>query len=306
VKLELDPLRPDLVIGFNKMPYLDFYYAADVCYQARAKQRHGFLYRLLPRYRQLVALEQAIFAAEKSTEILLISPKQQAEFQHYYQTQTDRFHVLPPGIAKDRMAPVNADQIRNELRAAYHLSDNDKLLLMVGSGFKTKGLDRAIKGLAALSPELKKHTRLFVIGQDNPRSFQKLAQTLKVSEQLQFLGGRHDVPNFLLAADVLVHPAYHENTGTVLLEAVISGLPVLTVDVCGYASYIQTAQAGVVLTSPFQQAAYNQALETMLLSAEHQQWRQNGLAFAHTADIYRLPEKAADLIEMTGRKRVPG
>jgi hypothetical protein len=43
---------------------------------------------------------------------------------------------------------------------------------------------------------------------------------------------------FLLGADLLIHPAYNENTGTVLLEAVVAGLPVLTTAVCGYAHYI--------------------------------------------------------------------
>ena len=33
------------------------------------------------------------------------------------------------------------------------------------------------------------------------------------------LKGRDDIPRFLLGADLLIHPAYNENTGTVLLEA---------------------------------------------------------------------------------------
>jgi UDP-glucose:(heptosyl)LPS alpha-1,3-glucosyltransferase len=296
--------NPDLVVGFNKMPHLDIYYAADVCYQARARQRHGFLYRLLPRYRQLIAHEQSIFAPGNQTQILLISPKQQPEFIQYYQTESERFHILPPGISKNCIAPSDAAHIRAELRNNYHLTEDHSLLLLVGSGFKTKGLDRAIRGLASLPEDLRNKSQLFVIGQDNPTSFQKLAKRLKVANQVHFLGGRLDVPHFLLAADLLVHPAYHENTGTVLLEAVISGLPVLTVDVCGYAHYIAEANAGLVLTSPFQQAEFNRTLEKMLISSEHQQWQKNGLAFAHSSDIYSLAEKTADLIEQVGRKRV--
>ena len=66
---------------------------------------------------------------------------------------------------------------------------------------------------------------------------------------MQFLGGRSDVPRFLLGADLLIHPAYHENTGTALLEALVAGLPVLVTDVCGYAHYIAEADAGRVLPS---------------------------------------------------------
>ncbi|WP_148337590.1 glycosyltransferase family 4 protein [Aquicella siphonis] len=306
VKSRFEADRPDVVFGFNKMPYLDIYFAADVCYQSRARARHGWLYRLLPRYQRLVTLEKAVFARGMPTEILLISHLQQQEFIRYYQTEAERFHLLPPGIARDRTAPPNAVEIRERVRMTHRLAKDDVLLLMVGSGFKTKGLDRAIRALAFLPGVLKSRSSLFVIGQDNPVPFQRLARRLQVASQVHFLGGRQDVTDFMLAADLLLHPAYHENTGTVLLEALLAGLPVLTTDTCGYAHYITEANAGMVLRSPFEQVELNTLLRKMLLSPQRNEWQQNGLAFAQCADIYSLPEKAVDLIEKIGRKRVSG
>ncbi|MBV9575599.1 MAG: glycosyltransferase family 4 protein [Gammaproteobacteria bacterium] len=303
LKKELAHQAHELVIGFNKMPSLDIYYAADVCYQARTQTQRSRWYRWLPRYQQLSALEKAVFARGQSTEILLISPLQQNEFVRYYHTEKERFHLLPPGIAKDRIAPTNAADIRKKIRNKYQLHPHHYLLLMVGSGFKTKGVDRSIQALATLPAELKERCRLFVIGQDDPTYFQKLAARLNVSAQLQFLGGRPDVPDFLLAADLLLHPAYHENTGTVLLEALAAGLPVLTVDCCGYAHYIRDSHSGVVLASPFQQAAFNTTLQKMLLSAQRIQWQENALTFAKQANIYSLPDEAANLIDQLGKKR---
>lgn len=287
----------DLVVGFNKMPGLDVYYAADVCYQTRVRQQHGWFYRLLPRYRQLKALEEAVFSKTATTQILVISPFQQPEYTACYDTPAERFHLLPPGIASDRIASAEAGDIRARVRNIHGVSIFDLLLLMVGSGFKTKGLDRAIEGLAALPAALRSRCQLMVVGQDNPDRFKKLAVARGVGDQVRFMGGRPDVPDFLAAADLLVHPAYHENTGTVLLEAMVSGLPVLTVANCGYAHYVQEANAGEVLPVPFDQAAFNMALEKMLLSPDRPAWRQNGLMFARQADIYSLPERAADFIE---------
>ena len=302
IKDHLKANQYDVVIGFNKMPDLDIYYAADMCYQARIHENRYFFHRFLPRYRQLIALEKAVFMQGKPTKILLISPEQQTAYMRYYQTETNRFHLLPPGITKDRIAPLHTHHIRDTMRKAYQLADEHRLVLMIGSGFKTKGLDRTIIALASLPENLKKCCQLFVIGQDNPRYYQRLAKRFSIENQIRFLGGRDDVPTFLLAADLLIHPAYHENTGTVLLEAIASGLPVLTTDVCGYAHFINEAKAGIVLTSPFQQLELNGALQNML-SSSTQKWRQNGLSFAKQADIYSLPEKATDFIESVRKNR---
>lgn len=287
----------DLIIGFNKMPGLDLYYAADTCYQAKANKKHGLLYRLTPRYRHLVNYEAAVFNKKANTRIFLISQQQQAEFISFYQTQPERFYLLPPGIAKDRIAPSNAADLRTQTRDELGIKKNEYVLLMVGSGFKTKGLDRALIGLANLPSEVKAHCRLFVVGKDHSQPFLKQAHKLGIASQVSFLGGRDDVPRLLLAADLLLHPAYNENTGTVLLEAIISGLPVLTTDVCGYANYIKQANAGIVLPSPFQQKQFNLTLKTMLLSSDRSVWHANGLAFANSADIYSMPERATTIIE---------
>jgi UDP-glucose:(heptosyl)LPS alpha-1,3-glucosyltransferase len=287
----------DRVIGFNKMPGLDIYYAADTCYQAKARAQRGYIYRLTQRYRQTIALENAVFSPTVKTQILLIAALQQSEFMTYYHTQPNRFHLLPPGIARDRIAPSNCATIRTAIRKKHSIPATDFLLLMVGSGFKTKGLARSLDAFAALPQTILRRTQLFIIGKDNAKPFQRQAKQLKIHNRIRFLGGIDDVPNYLMAADLLLHPALNENTGTVLLEALASGLPVLTTDVCGYAHYINEAQAGIVLASPFNQHEFNKTLADMLLSPERNNWQQNALAFAKQADIFAMPERAVTLIE---------
>ena len=209
----------DLLVGFNKMAGLDVYYAADTCYRDKALNGRGWWYRLTPRYRYYSAFEESVFSSQSKTLVLAISKLQKPVFQQHYQTPNDRILLLPPGISKDRQRPGNADDIRREFREEFHLSDDDRLILMIGSGFKTKGLDRSIKALASLPDALKATTKLFVIGQDKQRPFLELAKRLNIADKLFFLEGRDDVPRFLLGADLLIHPAYNENTGTVLLEA---------------------------------------------------------------------------------------
>src|SRR5688572_28340496 len=99
--------RYDLIVGFNKMPGLDIYYAADTCFQTKSGEEHGVWFRFTSRYRHLLAYEKSVFSAESKTNILLISKSQLPEFMKWYKTPSERFHDLPPGISKDRIAPPN-------------------------------------------------------------------------------------------------------------------------------------------------------------------------------------------------------
>lgn len=293
----------DLIIGFNKMPGLDVYYAADGCFKSKAIQRSKF-YNLLPRQRTYLHYESLIFNPGSSSYILMISPVQQKQFEKCYGTEPERIHSLPPGISHDRRFTINAEKIRYKKRKDLAISDEKTLLLLIGSSFKTKGLDRAMRSMASLPDKQKKQCLLCVVGQGKPRSYINLAKKLKIQSQIRFLGGCDDIPALLLASDLLIHPAYKENTGTVLLEAACAGLPVLTVENCGYAHYISTNKCGVVVGEPYQQTDFNRALLKLLCEPERlAQYKRNGLAFTKTADIYSLAENAADFIENMAKQR---
>lgn len=293
--LQREPV--DRVVGFNKMPGLDVYYAADPCFEDKAQTLRSPLYRYWGRYRHFADYERAVFSPAARAEILMISEVQQPLFMKHYRTPAERFHLLPPGISPDRRAPPDAPRIRAALREEFAPGKGDLLLVQIGSGFKTKGLDRSIRALAALPEALRERTRLLVIGQDDAEGFQRQAGDAGVADRVSFLGGRNDVPRFLLGADLLIHPAYNENTGTVLLEALVAGLPVLTTDVCGYAHYIEEADCGRVMPSPFSQMQLNETLARMLEDEQaRERWKVQALDFADRADLYSLPERAADVI----------
>lgn len=294
--LAADPV--DGVIGFNKMPGLDVYYAADSCYLDKAMEERNWLYRLGSRYRHFSAYEAAVFGPDSKTEILLISDTEKAKFKTYYHTPEQRMHMLPPGISRDRRAPADAHLRRAQTRKSLGLTDTDHALLFVGSGFIKKGLGRAIRTLAALRhSQPGQCIRLYVVGQDKERRFRRLAKTLGVSDAISFLGGRDDIPDLLLAADALVHPALDEAAGIVLLEALVAGLPVLVTDVCGYAHYIATAGAGLVLDSPFSQQKLDAAVLKTLDPGFLSVCKKNALAYAQREDLYSMHKTGAALIE---------
>ncbi len=287
----------DAVIGFNKMPGLDIYYGADYCYLGRAAPQYGHLYRMTPRFQYRHHFEKSVFGLQSNTRILSISEREKSVYQQFYLTPEARFHLLPPTLDPKRKLMHDPAPIRKTTRQRLQLNSESQILLFIGSGFKTKGLDRAILALANLPDRLLPKTLLLVIGEDNEIPFRKLARRCGVEKKVIFLGGRSDVECLLTAGDLLIHPAYHENTGTVLLEAITAGLPVLATDVCGYATHIEQANAGCVLHSPFEQTTLNHRLLEMLESPQREYWQQNGLRYARNKALYQMPQAAVEQIE---------
>ncbi|MGH8728447.1 MAG: glycosyltransferase family 4 protein [Burkholderiales bacterium] len=293
----------DLVIGFSKMPHLDVYFAADPCYLHKAYTERSALYRMTPRHRLFASFERAVFASEAKVEILSLSEAENARYRRWYQTPNERFHFVPPYVSPDRAAPPSKQEIRRELRRELDIPEEDKVALLIGSGFRVKGVDRALRALASLPANLLSRTHLIVIGRDRVSPFQRLAQRLGVEDRVRFFLGRDDVPRFLFSADLLVHPAYRETAGIVLIEALAAGLPVLTTDTCGYAHHVTEAHGGRVLASPFKQDAFNALLREML--ADNEAWGTNGARYAERTFFAGRGQPEVELLEAIGRGRCP-
>ena len=117
------------------MPGLDVYYAADSCYEEKAQTQRSWLYRQLPRYRHFSRSERAVFGKESATEILMISEVQKPFFNRHYETQSDRISFLPPGISRSRVAPRDVLQRRTLMRNKIGIAADEKMVVMIGSGF---------------------------------------------------------------------------------------------------------------------------------------------------------------------------
>ena len=127
----------------------------------------------------------------------MISEAEIVRYQQYYDTPAERFHLLPPGIARLHVVDTDSAKVRAGCRQQFDLCDTDYMVLLVGSGFRTKGVDRAIKAVAALPDAIKHRTHFMVAGSDKPGSFQRLASRLNIQSRVHFLGGRNDVPPFI-------------------------------------------------------------------------------------------------------------
>lgn len=306
VQAALRQAGDSLVIGFNKMPFLDIYFAADPCFLEKATLQRGFYYKYTSRYKHFKEYEESVFGAGQDTEVLILSPQQRTAFEKYYPGCRSRLHQVPPGISADRKVEEIDEEAGVQVRAEMGLAPDTKLLLQIGSGFRVKGVDRALRAVAALPEEELENCHYLLIGQDNPGRYLRLARKLGISNRFSVLPGRDDIPRFLAAADLLLHPAYSESAGYVLLEATIAGLPVLTTSTCGYAFHIEQAKSGLICSNPFEQTQLNSYLARMLRELDTSDWSQNGLEYGRQDELYSQALAVVDFFEEFSAREAQG
>jgi UDP-glucose:(heptosyl)LPS alpha-1,3-glucosyltransferase len=285
------------IVGFDKLEGLDVLYCADPPVAPRYQSR---LSRILPRGRKLLLLERACFARESRTKLLLLSQPQLDTYRASWNTQAERITLLPPTINAQRRKPqLRTDGTRKWLREEMAVGENGWLWLAIGSQLRVKGIDRTLEAL-----ELFSDARLAIAGigpsSKAARQFARMARKRGVAGRVRLLGVREDIPELMAAADLLVHPARTETTGTVILEAIVNGLPVIASAVCGYAEHVAKADAGLILAEPFAQGRFAEKLREAMDAQRLERWSENAKRYGETADIYRGLTRAAALIVEPG------
>lgn len=292
----------DLVVGFDKLLGLDVLYCADASFHYRLLKR-PYLH-LFSRYRVYNNLEGDTFRPGRRTQIILLSQKQRIEYRAAWHTEPERMIELSPTLSPARRRPeYRTNGIRDQLRMHLGLPRNAWIWLTIGVQPRTKGLDRVFRALPHFP-----QARLLIAGLSESdraaRSTAKIAQRLGISSRVIWLGHRENIEQLLAASDVMMHPARYDTTGTVLLEAVVNGLPVLTTSACGYATNVRTAGAGIVLEEPFDFRLFLEAISEMAEPARRAVFAEAGITYGRNKHLYegRL-EAAKILMDLAERKR---
>lgn len=283
----------DVSLAMNRVPGADFYFAADSCMKAYLPKHHWPLtLKLLPRYRAILRQEAAIFAPSSQTRALLISADQRQQFREQYGTPEERLFDLPPGMDEACLPPADSGAVRARVRGELGLKSEELMILLVGTSFMRKGADRAIKAISALPPELRQRCHFYMVGNNSPIEIQRCGARCGVSAT--GLAARPNVSELLLAADLMLHPAREEGTGTVLIEALANSLPVICTGACGFAPYVAAAGGGVV-PEPFRQEALNELLESAL--PQLPAMRRSAAEYAATQDFCARSRVAIEYME---------
>lgn len=215
-------------------------YAAPAARLARARlvhTKHGEAMETGRRMwlrRQAAGLAHAVVAVSQQTE------------EHARQVgegRNGKLRVIENGVDLSRFRPDL--EARAAMRAELGVTEGTR---MIGTAGRLEDVKNQAMLLRAAAPLLDAGTQLVLVG-DGPRRAPlcALAQELGRVDQVRMLGLRSDVPRVLSALDIFVLSSHTEGLPLVLLEAMATGLPVVSTAVGGIAGVVEDGQTGLLV-----------------------------------------------------------
>lgn len=243
----------DCVISFERTTSQDIYRAGEGCHAEWLKIRSEIepfykrlSFKINPLHITLLNLERKLFL---NTKMIIANSKMVKEqIIKHYAIPEERTTVIYNGVDLKRFSPQNKDKWRKDVRNTLGISENSKVLLFVGSGFERKGLKTFINAL----PSINDHNfKALIIGKGNTDKYRAIAKRLGVLRHTLFLGTQKEIEKFYAAADLFVLPTLYDPFSNATLEAMASGLPVITTKNNGAAELIKNGDEGFVMNDLF-------------------------------------------------------
>lgn len=239
----------DIVQSHERIACCDIYRAGDGVHREWLKQRRRALglwsrirLGLSPYHYYTCWAEKRVFASPQLHAVICNSRMVKDEIKQHFHFPEDKLHVIYSGVDTQTFHPT-LRRHRSLVRDRYAIPQQATLFLFVGSGFERKGVGILLEAMV----ELPDHVHLLIVGKDKKmHTFLARVKKLMLTKRVYFVGAQQDVESFYGAADAFVLPTLYDPFPNVVLEAMASGLPVITSTKCGAAELIENNKNGYV------------------------------------------------------------
>ena len=298
--LATEPSRFDVVVGLGRTWSQDVLRVGGGCHQTwldQISQSNPGTDSTKPRFKDRVylRLEARSFEAGAYRKIICNSRMVRRDVMQRYAVPDDAIQVIYNGVDLERFNPRNAYDKGRQIRHEAGFSENDVVFTFLGTGFERKGVDLLLSAFAQIASTVD-HARVLIIGKDSRLSvYQQQAHDLGIANKVVFLGERLDAQDCLAAGDVLVLPTRYDPFANVTVEALASGLPVITSDTNG-GSEILSGEVGSVI--PMGKNVINELAQAMQDWSDPTRVRSASAAARKIAEQHSIESKLDAAIQL--------
>jgi len=163
--------------------------------------------------------------------VIAISEMVARDIRDLFGYPQERIRLIPNGIDQVKFSPDKRAK-RREVRERIGLKDGEFVFVFVANNLALKGFHVLLEACRRIDP---RHFKVLVIG---PASGKDQAEAQRLDGTVVFGGRATDLEYIYPACDCLVHPSYYDACSLVVLEALASGIPVITTTANGAAMFV--------------------------------------------------------------------
>ncbi len=199
------------------------------------------------RHKAAIDIERKALTSHLPLKVICNSNMVKLDIINRYHVPEERIVVIHNGTDTEQF---NADHYRDNavaLRQELNIKNEELVFLFLGTGYKRKGLDIALKAFVKYIAA-GRQARLIITGYDSAvAEFKQMAKQLDIASSCRFLGGRRDPEVIYAASDVYLLPTRYDPFANSTVEALASGLPVITSENNGGCELIENFKNGSVI-----------------------------------------------------------
>jgi UDP-glucose:(heptosyl)LPS alpha-1,3-glucosyltransferase len=301
---QLEQVRPqlqcDVLFSLERVWSCDVYRAGDGVHRAWLARRGKFEIPLKQfvrgasrKHRDLLQLEESLFEKQKAGRVITGSQMVAKEITSFYRYSADKIDVVRNGIPLDRFRFDPA--LRQKSRAELKLKQDQIALLFAGSGWERKGLLFAIEAMALCK---NRKMRLLVAGRGETRRYKTTRLRFWREDPVQFLGELSDLAPVYAAADIFILPTIYDPFSNACLEALASGLPVITTRSNGFSEILEDNVHGSIVDNPANLVGLRDAIRFWSIPSRRDAAR---LANIERASQFDISKNVAQTLEVLTR-----
>src|SRR3989339_153609 len=196
--------------------------------------------------------QSASIVNRKSTHKKFIcnSMRGKEEIQRYYHIADENIRVIYNAVNLERFNTGNREKYYSKTRNDLGLKESDIVLLFVGNNFELKGLRRSIESFALVSADKRFNIKLLVVGSGNAAKYRTIARKYNIENNILFVGLQSQIEHYYAASDIFLFLPLYEPSSNVCLEAMASGLPVITTRINGASEIMSDSIDSFVIPRP--------------------------------------------------------
>jgi glycosyltransferase involved in cell wall biosynthesis len=201
---------------------------------------------------------------KRAQKIIAVSHFTKWELTNYYKIPENKIRVIHNGVDVNKFKPADD---KRKVKAELGFNPDELAILSVGRLYARKGLFTLIESIPAVVKRFP-NAKFIISGKGQSDEMHKLiahAEKLGVKGNITFTGYYPDkkLPKLYQAADVFAFSTFYEHHPFAVLEALSTGLPVVTTTVGGIPETIKSGKNGF-LVEPFKPRAFSEKIVYLL------------------------------------------